>query len=172
MKIFKKILPLVLILVVSGCNVQQRQIRKLDQLSVLQPDEFKRLSNWLNPCFSGTAKSDTVTLPGKSDTTTVTVLVPGEPGHPDTIYRDKRITVTQTKLIHDTVPDTRSITAIQVKYQQEHDAHITAQATADQSSKQAATRLWWIIGLASLIGLYSVYRVYGLITGGALTKLI
>ena len=188
MKNLKITLFLCLVAGLCACNVQQRQIRKLDQLAVQQPDEFKRLSNWLNPCFSGTAKSDTVISIGKADTAvnftiltdSLIKLLPGtlkmDLGTNYLVYHGSALFPADTVLspafiktitihaapkiitIHDTVPDTRAVAAAQSQFNQEHDARLKAETTSDQKSRQAAIRLWWIIGLASIIGLYFIYR--------------
>jgi len=144
----------IMVNMLTGCNVNQRQIRKLDGLVLQQPAEFARLSNLINPCFTGKAKSDTVmkhdsiSLPPVTNTVTVT--------RNDTVYTTK--TVTQTKFIHDkmtihdTIADNRAVTSIQGQVKGKSDSLVVVKTLlASQTQTTSNWRKWCLI-LAGVIG--------------------
>jgi uncharacterized membrane protein YuzA (DUF378 family) len=157
-----------------SCNVQKYQVRRLDALSLQQPSEFLRLSDLLNPCFSGKAKSDTVIIAGKTDT----IVKPGAPvitRRNDTVFSTLHDTLyvhkTVIQSIHDTVPDSRGLASAEARIEDCSAQKIAAVTQLSDSQATAKTRLYWIIGLAALIGITVVIKVYSLFSGGALSKL-
>lgn len=149
-----------------ACNTQKRQVRRLDELAILQKSEFLRLSNTLNPCFNGKAKADTVLsrdttlIKGDTlikivhDTVKIIIKLPG-----------KVITIRQN--ITDTVPDTRKIAALndiitdqQNQIQDAQKATIKAQQQYQDANAIATyyKRAFW--ALVAVLGLYIGVRVY------------
>src|SRR5579862_371470 len=111
---------LLISLLIAGCGSSyyaKRDIKRLDGLSLQYPNEFAKLSNMLDPCFTGAAKSDTV-VKHTSDTIVIAGmerLVSGSPGKPDTLYLpDKTIRNNFFTTIHDTVTDNRALNAFSI----------------------------------------------------------
>jgi sensor c-di-GMP phosphodiesterase-like protein len=162
-------------LVLAGCNIQKREVARLDTYSVKYPAEMARLSNWLYPCFTGKAKSDTVmqtrhdtvTNPGTvvithvKDTVVKTVTLPG-----------KTITNTMQVTIHDTINDQRAIAACQSAAKVKSDSLVVRNTQLTQTTKSRSTWMWIAIGCMVVIVVSLVVKVYSFISGGALTKLI
>jgi hypothetical protein len=165
------------VLLLAGCkSLQQRQIRKLDDLVLQQPAEFARLSNILNPCFSGKAKSDTVITQGKGDTTTVTRYIQGEPGKNDTVFINKKIVVPYKYSIHDTVPDTRGLAACNIIARAAADSLLITKTklslVQSQTQKTKGDLVKWIIGLSLLLAAIIGFSIYKFFSGGFIKKLI
>ncbi len=165
--------------ILSGCSqawYQRRDMKKLDALSIQQPTEFLRLSNLINPCFDGKAKSDTVVVKGKADTVTLpgsvvishvkdsvikTITLPG-----------RQVTLPTFITIHDTIPDTRSIATLNAQLKDCSATQITDQAKLADALTVSKNRLWWIIGLASAIGIFAVVKVYSFVSGGGVADIV
>lgn len=171
---FLLLLGVLFIIQISGCSqawYQRRDIKKLDALAIQQNSEFLRLSNELNPCFKGKAKSDTTVVFGLRDT----MIVKGDTittVRHDTIIRTiqlpgKIITINKLTTIHDTIPDLRQIATLQAQIKDLNANLIAAQTHLADSKATAQKRLWWIIGLASVIGIFIIIKVYSFISGGA-----
>ncbi len=104
---------LLISLLIAGCGSSyyvKRDVNRLDGLSLQYPNEFAKLSNTINPCFTGAAKSDTIVKHTSDTIITAGMerLVPGAPGKPDTLYLPgKTIRNNIYTTIHDTVTDNR-----------------------------------------------------------------
>jgi hypothetical protein len=150
----------------SACNTPKQQIRRLDGLVLQQPSEFARLSNLINPCFTGRAKSDTVV---KSDT----VKLPGNTNVLITHIRDtviKTITITlpgriinHILTIHDTVPDTRALANCTEAAKADREQRIQSDTKLQDSEKIAQVRLYWLIGVITLLIALGIWNVYKMI---------
>lgn len=169
----KKLLLLSLFL--CGCSAAYRQRKaaeKLDELAIQQPNEFARLSNTLNPCFSGKAKSDTVinlhtdTLiqDGKTDT-----LVKN-----NTIYITKTVPIktVKTLTIHDTIADGRANKALLVALAIKSDSLIIFRTQLGKAEKETNTWRWAAIIAILIIFGFVVIKVYALINGGWIKNLL
>jgi hypothetical protein len=172
------ILGVLLLIQISGCSqayYQRRDIKKLDALAIQQNSEFLRLSNQLNPCFQGRAKSDTTVVFGLRDTMIVKGDTITSVRH-DTIIRTiqlpgKIITINKLTTIHDTIPDERHIATLQAQIKDLNANLITNQTQLADSKATARKRLWWIIGLAAFIVIYFGIKVVTFIYGGGFTKI-
>lgn len=165
------LIPLFLI----GCNVERRQLDKLDSYAVKYPIEFKRLSNTLNPCFDGKAKSDTVikthtdTLIQDGITTTVRIK--------DTVYVTKTlpgriINNTRTVTIRDTVKDLRSEGVLNNELKAKSDSTLIYKTKYTQIQKEKKNWMWLAIaGWALVIGFF-IIKGYLLVSGGWLKKIV
>jgi hypothetical protein len=148
----KRYIPLLLLL--CSCSTsfyQKRDIAKLDALAIQQQTEFKRLANLLDPCFTATAKSDTVikfhsdtiTTPGfitisrLKDTIVKTVTLPG-----------KQVTTQRIVTIRDTIPDNRALTACGALFSVKADSLNKVKAKLEVITSENTHKLYWIIGLA------------------------
>lgn len=151
-----------LLLVVTACNVQKRDITKLDKLFVQYPSESARLSNWLYPCFSGKAKSDTVVIDGKVDTLfqkgdTVSAL------RHDTV----RTTITKTisivkpvlTMIHDTVRDMRKIAALDDQIKDGRDSTVQYRTQLQDKNKAKNTWMWIAISAIGVITIFVIAKI-------------
>lgn len=168
----KKLIPLLALVILAGCNVQKYQVKQLDKYSILQHSEFLRLSDLLNPCFQGKAKSDTTIIFGKADTTYTK-------GDTVTVLRHDTVIVTiklpgrnidrpgKTVTIHDTIPDTRRINTLTDQLGAANNAKLTLTTQLTDKSATARTRLYWMIGLIALIVIYIAIKIYIFFSGGA-----
>lgn len=174
MKLLKIYLVLICASLLYSCSpawYQRRDVKKLDALSIQQPSEFLRLSNLINPCFNGKAKSDTViqndTTYTKGDTVEafqhdtlkLTIKLPGK-------------NITKMTTVHDTVTDGRKVADLQAQLK---DCSTTqTEATTRLLDQQAISkkRLWLIIGLASAIGVFVVIKVYTFFSGGGIASAV
>ncbi len=170
----KKLIPLFLI-ILTGCNVERRQMDKLDAYAVKYPIEMSRLANELYPCFTGKAKSDTVikthtdTLIQDGITTTIRIK--------DTVYVTKTlpgrtITNTRTLSIHDTVTNDRAIGDLKNQFTNKSDSLMKVNVKLEDKQKALNTWRWLAIGLLVLIGSFLAIKVYLLINGGWIKKII
>jgi hypothetical protein len=159
-------------LLLCGCSAsyrQQRDIKKLDGLVLAQPNEFARLSNLINPCFSGKAKSDTV-IKTHTDTlinqgTTITVRVK------DTVYVTKTtagrtIINTRTLSIHDTIADGRAMSVATSQLKIKSDSLIVRNTQYTKATHDKNTWMWIAIGAIALIVIYIVAKVVIFFYGG------
>jgi hypothetical protein len=139
------IIPLLLLL---GCNIERRQLDKLDEYAVKYPTEMQGLANRLYPCFSGKAKSDTV-ISTHTDTLTkdgVTTIVKVK----DTVYVTKTVPIRtiKTLAIHDTVTNDRAISYLNTQVKVKADSLNKVSAKLEVISSENTHKLYWIIGLA------------------------
>ncbi len=170
-------LVLIPLIVLCGCSAQYKQhrdIKKLQSLVLQQPNEFARLSDLLNPCFDGTAKSDTVitlhtdtlTLNGTTDTVRtkdtvrITIKLPG-----------KQITNTRTVAIHDTVKDGRSEAYLKTQLQVKSDSLVVSKTQLSQTKKTRNIWMWIAIGALLIIVISVAIKVYKFFTTGGLSSL-
>jgi hypothetical protein len=166
------------LLLFTGCNVQQREIRKLQVLSVRYLPQFKILANTLDPCFTGKAKSDTVI---KIDS----IITPGQTntiytkGKGDTIVKTITIQLPgkikkETKTITDTIPDMRAIEACHATEKIEADSLRDNKVKLVTETKKADKYcLWfWLENgfFILIIIVVAVWKVYGLFNGTAEVK--
>lgn len=169
----KKLLLLSLFL--CGCSAAYRQrkaVEKLDALAIQQPNEFGRLSNMLNPCFSGKVKSDTV-ISLHTDT-----LLQG--GKTDTLVKNNTVYVTKTVpvktvktvTIHDTIADGRANKQLIIALAIKSDSLINRNTLLGKSEKETNTWRWAAIIAILIIFCYVVVKVYALISGGWIKKLL
>jgi len=169
-KLLLLIWMLTLLLSIS-CNVQKREIGRLDGYSIKYPAEFARLSNMLNPCFTGKAKSDTVTntvvtqLPG--DTSISTVL------KHDSVFISKTInlpgkTITSTVTVHDTIPDNRALNSVNGQFKIKADSLVISKTLLSDKSKAKNTWMWIALSACSLILIFLGVKTYLFFSGGAI----
>lgn len=167
------LIPLCIIMV--GCNIQKREVSRLDSYAVKYPAEMARLSNWLYPCFTGKAKSDTVRIEGKRDT----VMTPGSiviTKVKDTVIKTvtlsgRQITIPTFITIHDTISDQRAIAACQSAAKVKSDSLVVRNTQLSQTKTSRSTWMWIAIGCMSLIIITVVVKVYTFFSGGVITKL-
>lgn len=161
-----------------GCNVDKRNIERMQVYAVRYPNQFKTLANTLVPCFNGKAKSDTV-ITTRFDTVTNTVdrIVPGAPGKPDTIYKSgKTIVKTITHKITDTIVNDRAIAALQSTNKITSDSLTITKTKLDTATKKANKfeKWFWLIviieGAAMLV--FVGIKIYTLATGGAIAAML
>lgn len=155
---------------------QRRDIKKLVALSIKQPTEFLRLSDLINPCFTGKAKSDTIKTKGKPDT----VVLPGEIKVMITMQHDtvvktitlpgKQVTIPYFTTIHDTIPDTRAIASLQAQLNQCGTEQTTATTQLADAKKTSNRWMWIAIGCMALIVITVVVKVYSFFSGGGLVS--
>jgi hypothetical protein len=164
------ILLCLIALLATSCNIQQRQIRKLDALALQQPAEFTRLSNLLNPCFTGEMRADTIINIGMPDTIITHVETRALPGQVDTIF--KTITIKQPYTIHitDTVPDKRKEGDYIAQIKTINDGKVVSDTKLKLTEATSRKRLYWIIGLAAFIVIYFGFKLYSFLSGNALIK--
>lgn len=150
------------VLVITACNVQKRDITKLDKLFVQYPSESARLSNWLYPCFGSKAKSDTVVINGNVDTLfqkgdTVSVM------RHDTV----RTTITKTisvvkpvmTMIHDTVSDMRKIAALDDQIKDGRDSVVQYRTQVQDKSEAKNTWMWIAISAIGVIAVFVIAKI-------------
>ena len=157
-----------------GCGTSyyvKRDIKRLDGLSLQYPNEFAKLSNLINPCFTGAAKSDTLVKHTSDTIVTAAIerLVPGGPGKPDTLYLPgKTIRNNIYTTIYDTVTDNRALNASTVIAKSAADSLIIIKTQNVELKTDKSSLIKWVIGLAvillSLLGL-SIYKFF---SGGAI----
>lgn len=170
-------LILIPLIALCGCSAQykqQRDIKKLQSLVLQQPNEFARLSDLLNPCFDGTAKSDTIislhtdTLFEKgisdtvriNDTIRITKTLPG-----------KQINHTRTVTIRDTVKDGRSEAYLKSQLQVKSDSLVISKTQLSQTKKSRNIWMWIAIGAILIIVVSIVIKAYKFFTTGGLSSL-
>lgn len=155
-------------LLLCGCSAsyyQTRDIKKLDALAIQQQPEFKRLANLLDPCFSGTAKSDTVIKQGKADT----LITPGSiviTHVKDTVIKTittpgRQVVIPTFITVTDTVTDQRALTAQRALFKVKSDSLIVVNTQLSQTTHSKNTWMYIAIGLAvALIGgvAFSIYK--------------
>jgi hypothetical protein len=168
----KKIL--LLSLFIAGCGSSyyaKHDVKRLDDLSLQYPKEFARLSNLINPCFTGIAKSDTVVKHTSDTIVTAGIerLVAGKPGKPDTLYlAGKTITNNIYTTIHDTVTDKRAVNACNVIAKSAADSLIVIKTQNIQLKADKSSLIKWVIGLAVLLLIFFGTGIYRFISGGAI----
>ena len=173
----KKTISIVLLCLFTGCSTSyyvKRDTKRLDGLSLQYPAEFASLANKLDPCFTGQAKSDTLTKQ-TVDTifNSVERLIPGKPGQPDTVYmpgkiiRDNILTT-----IHDTLADNRALTACAASGKTSADSLLSVKTMDTQLSAEKGSLVKWVIGLALALLLITGISIYKFLSGGAITGLI
>lgn len=157
-----------------GCKVDQRNIERMQVYAVRYPNQFKTLSNTLDPCFTGPAKSDTTFLPGKADTVLLpSEVIKGEPGNPDTIrLPGKKITVTNRVVIHDTVTNDRALQAIRATFNIKSDSLVVVKTQLNQVKHSRSIWMWTAIGAIFLIVIYIVARVVIFFNGGGIASIL
>ena len=139
-----------------------RDVKKLDALAIQQQPEFKRLANLLDPCFTGTAHSDTVTVQGKTDT----ISAPGSivfTKVSDTVIKtvtlpSKRITATVYKMVHDTISDNRMLSAATALYSVKSDSLTIIKTQLTQKIQAKKTWMWIAIGALVVILAFIVIK--------------
>ena len=172
-----KKLVLVPLIVLYGCSAsyrQQRDVKKLQSLVLSQPNEFARLSDLLNPCFSGKAKSDTIIT-----TYTDTLLVQGATTTmriKDTVFVTKTlpgklITKTNTVTIHDTITDGRAVNYLNTQLKVKSDSLVINNTQLSQTKKAKNTWMLIAIGALLVIVISLSIKVYKLISTGGLSGL-
>jgi len=165
---------LLLSLLIAGCGSSyyaKRDIKRLDGLSLQYPNEFAKLSNMLNPCFTGAAKSDTA-IKHISDTIItagIERLVAGSPGKPDTLYlAGKTIRNNIYTTIHDTVMDNRALNASTVIAKSAADSLIIIKTKNIELRADESSLIKWIISLAVVLLSVLGFSVYKFFSGGAI----
>jgi|GEM_PF-1985444 hypothetical protein len=172
----KKILILSLLL--AGCGsayYANRDVKRMDGLSLQYPGEFAKLSNQLNPCFTGKAKSDTI-IKQVSDTVVsagIERLIPGAPGKPDTLYLPgKTIKNNIYTTIHDTIPDNRALNACRGTEKSAADSLLIIKTQSAQLKADKSSLIKWVTGLALLLLVFLGISVYKFFSGGAVLGLV
>lgn len=174
----KNLIIISFLFLLCGCSTtyrQQRDIKKLDGLALQQPNEFARLANLLEPCFSGKAKSDTV-ITSRTDTLVkdgVTAVVKVK----DTVYITKTlpgkvITNTKTIAIRDTVEDQRKSRVIGNDLKIKSDSLIVVRHDLLTSNKSCNKWMWISIGLISLIAVFVIAKVVIFFYSGGISGVI
>jgi len=169
----KKLLLISLLLCGCAAYQQRRDVKKLDALAIQQPAEFARLSNMLNPCFSGKAKSDTIitthvdTLVKEGSITTVRIK--------DTVYVTKTlpartINKTHTVTIHDTIPDNRGLKELSTELKVKSDSTLMIKTQMSKLQKDKNTWMWMAIGLMVLVVGFLAVKIYLMFWGGGIVK--
>lgn len=159
----------------SGCDTQRRQIRQLDGLVLQQPGEFVRLSDLINPCFSGKIKSDTVRT---YDTTVIAGTFHSDTIRKnDTVYVTKTITapgktITKTNTIHDTVTNDRAYNALNVLYRVKADSLISVTASYKAADKKASKYELYFWLIVAGIAIFIVIKIVLYFYGGSVVKTI
>jgi len=173
---------LFLSLFIAGCRSSyyvNRDVKRLDGLSLQYPKEFARLSNLINPCFTRIAKSGRVVK--QTSDTIITAgaepLIQGKPGKPDTIYRPgKTIRNNIYTTIHDTLTDNRAINACNVFAKSAADSLIVIKTQSIQLKADKSALIKWVIGLAVLLLIFFGTCIYRFSIGdvilGAVKKLV
>jgi hypothetical protein len=165
---------LLISLLIAGCGSSyyaKRDIKRLDGLSLQYPNEFTKLSNMINPCFTSAAKSDTV-VKHTSDTiiaAAIKRLVPGGPGKPDTIFiPGKTIRSNIYTTIHDTVPDNRALNASNVIAKSAADSLIIIKTQNVELKTDKSSLIKWVIGFAIVLLSVLGFSIYKFFSGGAI----
>lgn len=169
-----KKLVLIPLIALCGCNVQKRQIEKMQVFALRYPNEFARLSDLLNPCFDGTAKSDTIitlhtdTLfeKGTSDTIRINDTV-----HITKTLPGKQINHTRTVTIRDTVKDGRSEAYLKSQLQVKSDSLVISKTQLSEKTKAKNTWMWIAIGAILIIVINLSIKAYKFFTTGGLSSL-
>ncbi|HEY8780712.1 MAG TPA: hypothetical protein VIM16_03785 [Mucilaginibacter sp.] len=170
-------LLLPMVIVITGCGPSyyiKRDVKKLDVLSLQYNTEFTRLSNELNPCFTGVAKSDTI-VKHTADTiiNQVERLVPGKPGRPDTLYlQGKTIRNNVFITVHDTVWDNRALNACTVIGKVTSDSLLIIKTQNIQLKTVKSGLIKWVTGLAVALLLFLGTGVYRFVSGGAIAETV
>jgi hypothetical protein len=166
-----------LAIALTGCGSSwyvKRDIKKLDGLSIQYPTEFARLSNELNPCFTGTLKSDTV-VQRSSDTVINSIehFVVGEPGKHDTLYLPgKTIRNNIYITIHDTIPDNRALNACAVISKKAADSLLIIKTQSSQLRTDKGSLIKWVIALGIAILAIIGINIYKFFSGGAVAGIV
>lgn len=164
------------LLLLTACNVQKREIAKLQVYSIRYPAEFKILANTIDPCFTGVAKSDTVIKIGKADT----VNLPGSTviTHvKDTVIKTitlpgKKITQPVYTTIHDTVTNDRALQACQSVQKGISDSLVVVKTQLVSTKGNLNIWRWIAICAGALILIFIVVKVYAFFSGGAAASAI
>jgi hypothetical protein len=146
----------------------------MDGLSLQYPNEFARLSNLINPCFTGKAKSDT-TIKRVSDTVinAVTQLIPGKAGTPDTLYLPgKTIRNNIYTTVHDTIPDNRALNACNINARSAADSLLIIKTQNIQLKTDKGSLIKWLISLAVALLVLMGISIYKFVTGGVVAGTI
>ena len=166
-------LLLLAVIMIAGCGPSyyiNRDVKKLDALSLQYNTEFTRLSNELNPCFIAAAKSDTV-VKHTADTiiSSVERLAPGNPGRPDTLYlQGKTIRNNVFTLIHDTVRDNRALNACSAIGRAASDSLLVIKTQNIQLKGDKSSLIKWVTGLGVVLLIFLGISVYRFVSGGAI----
>ena len=167
------IICLSIIIWITGCSQSyytKRDIKRLDGLSLQYAGEFARLSNILNPCFTGHAKSDTV-IKRSSDTVfnSVERYISGKPGKPDTIYLPgKTIKNNIFTIIHDTIADNRAITACAATGKASADSLLIMKIKRAQLVSDKSSLIKWVIGMSIALLTITAIGITKFLNGGSL----
>jgi len=161
---------------IAGCGPSyyiKRDVKKLGILSLQYNTEFARLSNKLNPCFTGIAKSDTV-VKYTTDTliNKVERLVPGKPDRPGALYLPcKTIRHNVFTTVYDTVWDNRALNACNTVGKAASDSLLIVKTQNNRLKAGEGNLIKWVIGLAVVLLIFLVMGVYRFINGGAVLGL-
>jgi len=165
---------LLISLLIAGCGSSYyatRDVKRLDGLSLQYPNEFAKLSNMINPCFTGAAKSDTVVKHTSDTIVTAGIerLVPGSPGKPDTLYfPGKTIRNNIYTTIHDTVTDNRALNASAVIAKSSTDSLIIIKTQNVELKTDKSSLIKWVIGLAIVLLSFLGFSIYKFFSGGVI----
>ena len=163
-------------LLLCGCAsyIQKRNINRLGGYSIRYPAEMAKLSNQLYPCFNGKAKSDTVIVHGKADTTFLkgdtTVIIKH-----DTVFKtitkpSLRIVIPDYITIHDTIPDNRALQACSLNAKIKADSLLIVKTQYGTADKKANLYFWILIAISAVILGVTVIKAYKFFSGGAVTN--
>ena len=162
---------LLLSIFITGCGSSyyiKRDVKRLDGLSLQYPSEFARLSNLVDPCFTGIAKSDTVVKHTSDTIVTAGIerLVPGQPGKPDTLYLAGETTRNNIfTTIHDTVTDSRALKAIDAVAKIAADSLIITKTQNIQLKANKSSLIKWVAGLAVALLFVLAISIYKFFSG-------
>jgi sensor c-di-GMP phosphodiesterase-like protein len=133
-----------------------------------------KLSNQLYPCFNGKAKSDTVIVHGKPDTSYLkgdtTIII-----RHDTVFKTIRLAsqnviIPVTTTIHDTIADNRALASCTMQLRIKADSVVTLKANLFDKEKSLNVWRWIAIGLISVLGVYTAIKGYLLVSGGGVVN--
>jgi hypothetical protein len=168
----KKLLLLSLLIVGCGSSYYvKRDTKRLDGLAIQYPNEFEKLSNMINPCFTVAAKSDTIVKHTSDTIITAGIerLVPGAPGKPDTVYfPGKTIRNNIYTTIHDTVTDNRALNASTILAKSAVDSLIIIKTQSMELKTDKINLIKWVIGLGVVLLAVLGFSVYKFFSGGAI----
>lgn len=185
-------------MMLSGCSqyIDKRNVKRLQSYSIQYRPEFLKLSNEINPCFTGKAKSDTQVTHGKPDTTITWSFISKPPASvftlggssfigsggtftitpkADTIQvpgatKTIRITIPVLTTIHDTVTDQRKVNALRAEKKVKSDSLVIVKTQYKDVDHKKNIYLWILIGLASIVAIALGIKAYLFLSGGAAVK--
>jgi hypothetical protein len=172
------LIALLVVLYLTGCSTAYktaRDIKKLDVGFIAQPAEAARLSNWLFPCFTGKAKSDTlykrdtVNLPGD---TSKKITVRHDTVYSETVIKLPGKIIDNSETIHDTIPDHRALSDVMLQLATSNQRADKAEQQLADTQKSENVWRWIAIGLMAVVFGTVIWKIYKLFNGGAVESAV